>query len=283
MRSAARSLGLVFALTLAVLCAGLGGTASAAVSGLQLVSADIATNSTDKGVTAYCPDGKQVLGTGGEITGGLGEVIVDEIVPLADLSGVRVEGYEDAVYNSNWHVTAHAICADPVPGLRRVTGSSGISSTDKGADAFCPPPLFTTGAGAELTGALGEVTLQDITPNLAFAHAMAREEDNYTDVWWVKSYAICVSPLELGEVLNAYSATSAYNSADLKSATVSCPAGRHVVGAGGVAGNGSGEMVMDDITPNQTLTSVTAVGYETDPYSDNWLVEAHAICAGPSL
>jgi len=65
-----------------------------------------------------------------------------------------------------------------------------------------------------------------------------------------------------------------------KSVTVSCPAGKRVVDAGGyITGAPAGRIVLDDATPNGT--SVTASAYEPDPVSANWVVHAVAECANP--
>jgi hypothetical protein len=67
-----------------------------------------------------------------------------------------------------------------------------------------------------------------------------------------------------------------------KSVTVSCPAGKKVLSAGGDVTPGNGDVLIDVIRPNATLTSVTvgAVEDETGTIA-NWTVTAIAICAPP--
>jgi hypothetical protein len=83
--------------------------------GLERVSAVSATDSAvSKSVTATCPAGKKVVGTGHEINNGKGQVVLDDVVPSQDLTSVRVEAFEDQDGTTNpWSVTAHAVCATP--------------------------------------------------------------------------------------------------------------------------------------------------------------------------
>ncbi|WP_433165945.1 hypothetical protein [Kribbella sp. CA-247076] len=81
--------------------------------GLQRVSATSPANSVSKSVTATCPAGKKVVGTGHELLFGRGQVLLDDVVPSADLTSVRVEAYEDQDGTAaNWSVTAYAVCAN---------------------------------------------------------------------------------------------------------------------------------------------------------------------------
>ncbi|WP_344156405.1 hypothetical protein [Kribbella yunnanensis] len=81
--------------------------------GIQRVAATSATDSaTNKSVTATCPAGKKVVGTGHEIANGKGQVLLDDVVPSADLTSVRAEAFEDQDGTANnWSITAYAVCA----------------------------------------------------------------------------------------------------------------------------------------------------------------------------
>ncbi len=88
------------------------------VNGLQQVSASSASNSDfNKTVTASCPQGKVLVGTGYTITGGKSgvspnaetDVVVNEIEPSP--FGVSLEAIEEEPTSANWSVSAHAICA----------------------------------------------------------------------------------------------------------------------------------------------------------------------------
>ena len=81
--------------------------------GLQRVVATSPTSDDEvKSVTATCPAGKHVLGTGGGILPGSGNVMIDDVRPDAALKGVTVTGMTtDVPPIYDWSVTAYAICA----------------------------------------------------------------------------------------------------------------------------------------------------------------------------
>jgi hypothetical protein len=173
------------------------GPASAAVPGLVRIVASSPSNSADpKTVTATCPAGKRLVGTGAEITGGLGEVVIDDLRPNPGLTANTVTAYEADPLAANWRVTAYAICANPLPGLERRTASSASNSVDpKAATATCPSGKRLTGLGGEITGGLGEVVLDDLRPNagLTASTVTAYEEDPLATSWRVTAYAICAT------------------------------------------------------------------------------------------
>ncbi len=82
--------------------------------GLQRVAATSPTDSaTNKSVTAACPTGKKVVGTGHEIVNGKGQVLLDDVVPSPDLTSVRAEAFEDQDgTTNNWSITVYAVCAN---------------------------------------------------------------------------------------------------------------------------------------------------------------------------
>ena len=84
-----------------------------ALPGLQRVAATSASDSaTSKSVTAVCPAGKKVVGTGHEIANGKGQVLLDDVVPREDLTSVRTEAFEDQDGTpAAWSITAYAVCA----------------------------------------------------------------------------------------------------------------------------------------------------------------------------
>lgn len=278
-----RPTGLLVALTLVALCAMTASTASAAVPGVERIVATSLSNSDDKGVTAECPDGKVLLGGGGEISGGLGEVLMDDMAPVPFEKKFTVYGYEDqdggVDYTPNWTVTAYAICSSPLSGLERRVSTSDTDSSDKSATVQCSSfnKILLSSSG-KITGGLGEVGMEDINP-LAFlgTSVMAREEDPYSPDWTTTAHAICADPggLGLGAQVRVQSVR---DSSPPNSATARCPLGQVLVGVGGRLIDPTGEAVMDDIRPSADLSEVTVTAYETDPYLDSWHVEAVANC-----
>jgi hypothetical protein len=81
--------------------------------GLQIVSTVSNSGSVHRmSVGRSCPSGKLMTGTGAQITGGGGNVVLDELVPTSQTS-VTATGEEDhTATTSNWTVSAFAICAN---------------------------------------------------------------------------------------------------------------------------------------------------------------------------
>ncbi|MFG1677657.1 hypothetical protein [Micromonospora sp. NPDC049282] len=266
--------------------------AAAAVPGLVRISAVSATNSNDfRTVTATCPAGKVLTGTGYELNGAAGEAIVDDLRPNGGVAtaptAVTVGAYEADPFAGNWSVTAYAICANPVPGLVRATVTSASNSNDfRSAIASCPAGKVLTGAGYELNGATGEAVVDDFRPNGGPATAPtaltveAYEADAFAGNWSVTAYAICANPVP-GLVRAVV--TSPTNSNDFRSAVAPCPAGKVLTGAGYQLNGATGEAVVDDFRPNggpaTAPTSDTAGAYEEDAFAGNWNLTSYAICA----
>ena len=81
--------------------------------GLQRVAAtSVGGSASYKDVTATCPPGKSVVGAGGDVRRGHGEVVMTALAPTPDLTGVRVVAREDdAGTDASWYAVAYAICA----------------------------------------------------------------------------------------------------------------------------------------------------------------------------
>ena len=94
-----------------------GDTGSPGISGLEEVNAVSAFDSnTTKFATAYCPEGKRVIGGGAYVNSGSGAVAVRTSVPLSGAgAGWAVTAYETADFTGNWNVNARALCANVAP------------------------------------------------------------------------------------------------------------------------------------------------------------------------
>lgn len=153
--------------------------------------------------------------------------------------------------------------------------------SDVGYGVPCPGPRKITGGGGDLTGGFGRVTLNHTVPEpLGDTYWFAGgEEDPGGGLpgWSLRSYVICASALP-GHSLEQ--AGSPNDNSSPKTATVSCPAGKRVVGAGGRTANGDGHVALEGIVPNAALTAVTATAAEDpDGFDGNWVVVAYAVCA----
>lgn len=244
-------------------------------AGLERVLATSPSDSSNKGVTASCPAGKRLLGTGGALDGGSRQVALNDVIPGSKLKGVTVTGLEDGDgTTSNWSVTAYAICADPVAGLQRVAATSPIDSSDKGVIASCPKGKRATGVGAELAGDRGEVVLQAISPfpELTSGFAVAAEdEDGTVRNWSVRAFAICAAASE-----RVVATSGSLGASDMRAF---CPADMHSTGVGADITGGGGQVLIRRLTvsgPDAVLVGATE---DDTGFSSSWFLRAYAICA----
>jgi hypothetical protein len=260
------------------------GTATAAVPNIELHRSTSVSNSVAKSTVEACPAGRTLTGVGGDLTGSGGAVVIDDLTPNLARTQNTVTGFEVAPFVGNWYVHSYGICASALPGAVRVAASTATNGTDgKSVTVACPAGRRLTGAAGDITGGGGNVVMDDLRPNgnPATSVTVTGYEVNPDASWAVRAYALCANPLA-GQV--RVTATSAVNSVN-KSVTVTCPAGRKVTGLGGELGGAAGEVVIDDYTPNELLTSVTVTAIEARDldgvFPGNWFVRAYAICAIP--
>jgi hypothetical protein len=250
----------------------------AAVPGLVRVVATSPNNSLNKSVTATCPAGKQLYSAGGQITGGLGNVYMDDVTPADNLLNVRVTGQENGAYAGNWTVTAFAICGNPVLNMQRISFQSATNgNSPKSVVADCPAGTRLYGLGGEVTGGNGNVFMYRMVPNVTLTGASISAAENAADTsWTLTGYAICGNPPAAGLV--RVSAQTPSNSVSGKNIGVSCPAGRNLIGVGGEIAGRTGLVVLDDMTPT-TLARVDTAGFENGVVATSWALAAYGICA----
>lgn len=245
------------------------------VTGLERVVATSQSDSSNKFVDADCPAGKRTLGTGAELTGGGGQVVLDFIGTQASVVSTTAHAKEDEDgTTSNWTVRSFAICA---ASAERKAVSSGFSSEAKSVFANCPPDLQASGLGGDITNGAGQVRLGAVKPFAKQASAF-EDDDGTTASWAVQAYSICSAP---PPGLEHVTASSGRNSSSNRSATATCPAGKRVISAGGEQ-TGTTDVVLNDVRPNPGLTAVTAQAFEDeDGFIGQWRVFAFAACANP--
>jgi hypothetical protein len=155
------------------------------------------SSSNDKPVTVTCPAGKVVLGTGGSITGGHGNVVIDAIVPTETTVTVRASEV-DFGYAARWTVRAYAVCGDEPGGREIESRATNPSSEDKGGNAPCDPGKVVFGAGFDLEEAAGGTFIDDLIPTDSRVLTFAMEDWDGSDGngrdWSLRSYAICGTP-----------------------------------------------------------------------------------------
>jgi hypothetical protein len=168
--------------------------------GQEIVSNVTAQNSVgEKNVSVACPGAKRVVGAAGEIFNGLGQVLLDDTHPNAALTTVSAHALEDETGTSmSWSLTARAICADPLPGLERVSSNSALdSNTPKGATAPCPAGKTLLSAAFDINTFNGQILLGSLSPDNLLTQATASAHEDVTGNpvnWSVTAYGICASP-----------------------------------------------------------------------------------------
>jgi hypothetical protein len=226
--------------------AGLAGTmtvahaapAAADVPDHQIVRQTSSSISTSpRSITVFCPVGKDLIGTGGRVIGGGGNVLLESIVPDLDTDGVVVSARENlAGTTSNWSVEAVAVCADDgsVPGMYLVDNDDTSSS---GADqqastrANCDEGDRALGVGFEFSGAAGRLHLTTLMPTEGSVLAVGHEDAAGTTASWdVTVFGIC-APLSDSQV--HVDSNTSDSSSGSHSTAASCPADFNVTSGGG--------------------------------------------------
>jgi hypothetical protein len=255
--------------------------------GLERIVATSPSDSLNKSVTASCPIGKLVLGTGGDRTGGGGNVAMEDIRPNSALTSVTVVGLEsEAATEEKWSLRAYAICANPVAGRQRVAATSPLNSSEpKIATASCANGKQVTGAGGEIGGGAGEVVMGGLNPNagLSSVSVTAVEGgDGTSSSWSVRAYAICAAAAERAV------AQSGNDSVEAKFVEGLCPSGKQPTGGGGEITGGGGQALINRILPlgpppvSFFMPEVSVHGLEDQTgLSSNWILRSYAICASP--
>ena len=162
---------------------------------------------------------------------------------------------------------------------------SASSNSPQNTISFClgQPEV---GVGGRINGGAGQVHLTNLAPDtngtVDFT-SIAGQEDatGFDGAWTVTAYATCATtPVNFTPV----SATSPASSAN-KSATLSCPAGTRVHGAGGqltpaASGAVDRSLVIDKVAIDTELRSVTVRAVEDETgTAASWSVKALALCA----
>ena len=273
--------GLIALLALLVTCmAALSGTASAAVPGLQRVERTTAAGSPpaiDQPVS--CPTGTKMISGGGSVSGGVGRVILDGIQLKSFVDTVTTRAFEQpSGTNLNWTLSADAMCAKPLKGLVQVDAATGTNSFAKSVFAKCPTGKQLVGMGAETSGGVGQVEIDDLIPSSTQMEATGFETEGGTSAnWSITAHAMCADPLPGYEIRKLSTDSGSF---DGQGVLETCSAGKKVLGVGGEITGGLGQVSMDSIVPNANLTSVTVNAHEdANGTANNWNLTGYAICA----
>jgi hypothetical protein len=138
---------------------------------------------------------KNVIGMGGRVNLGLGDVLLDTVLPTADLKTVYVRGTPIAGSGaSGWSVTAFAVCADvDIDDLTLVTRNSAFTSDDrKTVTGSCPVGTGLYSLGADISPG-AEKFLSNVHAISTTNMSWAADEDvsGYNLNWVLFGYGIC--------------------------------------------------------------------------------------------
>jgi hypothetical protein len=262
--------------------------AATTVSGVEQVRVGTTDNSlSPKTIVAYCPAGKRIIGGGGEID----TVGSDRNPAFTELRPVfRIDGTRDAYVvtaaetppgtTEEWELEAHAICANPLPGMFMIAYTTSPSSSSVQNSAVgCP---WIIGAGARISTASGRVVLQAAIPFAPGSLARARGHEipaGYSGTWTVTAYAICVPTKPAGYTIVVGHSSERMSEAS-KHASAQCPPDRKLLSVGGaITPTAPGHVSLANMLPSSSQRSdVYAV--ENTPTNLNWeSIAATAICA----
>ncbi len=255
------------------------------VAQIQRVEAASPTNgASPKTVTVDCPAGTSVYNASGRINGGVGAVVLDDVTPNDALTSVTVTAYE-ATPDASWSVIAYAMCGSAVLNLQRIPIDSVTNSASpKAVTPSCPGPTRLYGLGAQITGGVGHVLIDDLTPDagLTSVRVTAYEIGDYLNNWHITGYAICGNPVATMTrmAVSNPAPPAAPNMVSPKSATTpDCPAGTSLHGGGGTITGGLGGVSLDDLTPSGALVNFMSTGYSIPGFNPSWRMTSYAICA----
>ncbi|MEV1012546.1 MULTISPECIES: hypothetical protein [unclassified Micromonospora] len=258
-------------------------TAAQASVGLYRVAATSVLDATNaKTMTISCNGVDQVVGAGGRINDGQGDVLMTRVYADATLRTVTVFGVEANATNVPWSVDAFAVCAPAgaVSGLQLVTTTSASNALDKvGITAVCPPGKKTFGGGYRIDNANAAVAIDE----LAFTAALGSVSStayvfgapgNFT----LQTQAFCATALPAMALTEA---TSAFNANSPKSVTTpACPAGSQTAGVGAVLTGLSGAGSVATLVPRPALDTAEATGREIVAFATPWNIRAQQVCVG---
>lgn len=253
--------------------------ASADLPDRQVVEASSDSNSDPKGKTVYCPNGTRVVGSGADIIGGTGTVVLEELIPTRDT--VRAYAYEaDNGTTANWEIRAWAVCGNPNGSSVTASRESVRNSNSKPVDVTCPDGKVVLGTGASIEGGQGQVVIDEIIPTTNTVSVLGLEDDDdgdgYGGNWSIRAYAICGDEPG-GREIESRTTTA---TSDDKGTSAPCDPGKIVFGGGFDIGGGAGLTFINDFIPmTDSVQAYATENYDgADGSGRNWSLRSYAIC-----
>jgi hypothetical protein len=191
-----------------------------------------------------------------------------------------------------------------IPGYRVVKGDippPNASPPTQFLGVSCRPNEISLGAGASVTygnpgnGPYGSIVMNRLVPGVFDADqdgvtVRAFEKEGGTPLnWGLRARVVCAAPLP-GEELDVRfeAATSSPLFRQITASEARCDTGKKLVGFGAEVTDGpgpspDGQVIIDDITPNSSLTGVAVTAFEdVNGTSANWGLAVWFRCANAS-
>ncbi|MDU0289896.1 hypothetical protein [Saccharothrix longispora] len=260
---------------------GVVGTAHARAAGhsvgVRLVEAVSPATTSGKSVTAWCPSGTKLYSAGGAVRDASGQVAIDAVRPLPDLSGVVVSARSFGA-TSPWVVLARAVCARGNPVLVRPDGFGAAQVAVKEDSVSCAVPGSLTGLGGEVVGSdpADPAALYGLVPDAGLTTATAKAAGPADAPWAVEAWAIC-DPAKAGLLVREVAKVDMSGSFE-QTVTATCADGYQYTGGGASAyGNGTDSLTVAVAwLPDPDSGTMTAIGTKG---ASPWGIEAYAICS----
>ncbi|MEV1005345.1 hypothetical protein [Nonomuraea sp. NPDC050202] len=241
--------------------------------------------SGNKGADVTCPSGTRVLGTGAEIMGPSGDVVIDEVVPTTyTVSAFGIE--TGAGTSSAWMIRVWAVCGDPDEATRIVSRTAPRNGLLP-LTVTCDPGEFLLGNGYRLDGAGGNAVVDYIKPQLNAVHGHATWISSSTaPSWTLEMFAICAEDPPPGLwIYSDSTVNSPVSTLPSKELDVACGGAgdrQVVLGTGFAVQDEIGSIPITDITLDYlvpTREKVEAKAAEVVSDSRYWNLVVYAICA----
>jgi hypothetical protein len=187
--------------------------------------------------------------------------------------------------------------AATVPAATVVSAITPFDSTaTKTIAAVCPLGKRVLGGGARINGGqhvvltqLQPVSTSGPTGRDSYVVAASEDQTGFTGTWALQAYAICADPQPSLQVVSQISIPSSGipGGGAFEGISVSCPAGKYAVGAGGrisTSSIGRGQVALGTIAEGGIYSARTTAGGTEDPdgFAENWSVSAYAVCVTPA-
>ncbi|MFS8095719.1 hypothetical protein LFM09_01145 [Lentzea alba] len=252
-----------------------------AVTTVKVDGKESALDSTAvKDSVANCPAGMVALGGGFTTAVGSGQngsVVIDEMIIRDHF--VLVTAREDANGTSGpWSVKAFAVCSNPLPGYEIKLGRSANigSEFEKPAVATCSPGKVVVGGGFGVTGAQGEVLVDELLPgtNQVFTKAFEGKAGTSKN-WFLDAYAVCAFQPVGWEIVNKPGPIHSLS----KSTSRTCPAGKKLLGPMFDLTDSLGQAHMMAMLPNSSQEVSLFAIEDDDGTSNSWGLNNWQVCA----